>query len=44
MPAGNLDPHKGMKDTKNGNYIGKYKGFVSYLLDAPLKKVTDYLN
>ena len=21
----NLDPHKGMKSTRNGNYMGKYK-------------------
>lgn len=27
MPVGNLDLHKGIKGTRNGNYMGKYVRF-----------------
>lgn len=31
IPDGNMDLHKEMKNTRTGNYIGKYIRFVYYL-------------
>ena len=27
---GNMDPLKGIKDIRNGRYVGRYKGFLNY--------------
>ena len=29
----NLEPHKEMKDTRNGDYVGNYKDIFSYYLN-----------
>lgn len=30
MPDGNMDPHKGIKSTRNSNYVGKYAQYFYY--------------
>lgn len=37
VPVGGLDLHRGIGNAKNGNSIGKCKGFL-HLLVTPLKK------
>lgn len=32
-----IDPHKKIKDTGNGNYVGKYLSFFFFLFHSPLR-------
>lgn len=39
IPGRNMDIHKGMKNTRNGNYLSKYD-FFSYYLNLFKREVT----
>lgn len=41
LPYGNLDRHKGIKNTRNGKYVENYKRLLSLYFEISLKK--DYL-